>query len=108
MIMQWIVLAFVVVLLILFFLQVEHHTKTIKIFLIIIIGAILYFSLVGLLSSSQVDLTSPKGIINGAYLYAGWIGQIGSSLWNIGVETTHMVGNAIKINNTEETSNRRR
>jgi len=100
MLIHWIAIT-ILILLGLTLIKLEHHTKAIKMFIILIIGAILYFSIVGLFSSSQVDLTSPRGIINGVYLYVGWMGQTASSLWDIGVDTTNMVGNAIKINNSE-------
>jgi hypothetical protein len=100
MLTHWIAII-ILILIALTLIKLEHHTKAIKMFLIIIIGAILYFSIISVFSSSQVDLTSPKGIINGAYLYMGWMGQTASSLWNIGEDTVTLVGNAIKINNTE-------
>jgi len=74
--------------------------KAVKMFILLIIGALIYFSIVSVFSSPQVDLTSPKGIIGGAYFYVGWIGQAAASLWDVGVDTTHMVGNAIKVNST--------
>jgi len=49
-----------------------------------------------------VDLKSPRGIIDGVYLYVGWIGHTTSSLWDIGTNTVSLVGNAIKMNNTEQ------
>lgn len=86
----------------LFFLKVEHHTRKYKVLGMILIGLIIYLSIIGIFSSGQIDMTSPKGIVNGAYLYIGWIGQTASSLWDIGVDTTHIVGNAIKANVSEE------
>jgi len=86
----------------LFLLKIEHHTRKYKVLGMILIGLIIYISVIGIFSSGQVDLTSPKGIVSGVYLYFGWIGQTASSLWDIGVDTTHMVGNAIKVNASEE------
>lgn len=100
MIIEWMVIA-VFVFIGLAYLKLEHHAHKIKILIILVIGFVLYFSIVGHFNSDQVDITSPKGIVNGVYLYAGWIGQTASSLWNIGTDTTALVGNAIKINNTE-------
>jgi len=101
MIAQWIAVA-VLIFLGFTYLKLEHHGNKIKIAVIIIIGAILYFSIIGHFNTQEIDITSPRGIINSVYLYFGWIGNTASSLWDIGVDTTHMVGNAIKINDTEQ------
>jgi len=92
----------IIIILGLFYLQIEHHTRKIKIAATLAIIALIYFSITGVFSSDQVDMTSPTGIINAAYIYVGWLGSIATNLWDVGVETTHMVGNAIKVNTTEE------
>ena len=101
MIVGWIIIG-VFVLVGLWLLKMDHHTKKIKIGLIVLIALVVYFSMVGILSSEKVDLTSPRGVVNAVYVYFGWIGQTAGNLWDIGVDTTHLVGNAIKINNSEE------
>ncbi len=107
MVIQWIILA-IFVLVGVFYVKMEHHSRKIAIVLIVIIGALLYFSLIGVFNSEKVDLSSPRGIVNAVYIYFGWIGQTATNLWDIGLETSHTVGNAIKINNTDENSRRRR
>lgn len=102
---QWLAIG-VLIFLGLFLLKVEHHTRKIKIAAIIAIAALIYFSITGALGPKEVDMTSPRGIINSVYLYIGWIGSTATNLWDVGVETTHMVGNAIKINSTEENPKR--
>ena len=101
MIVQWVAIA-VLIVLGFTYLKLEHHGQKIKIAVILIIGAVLYFSIIGHFNTQEIDITSPRGIVNSVYLYFGWIGSTASSLWDIGADTTHMVGNAIKINNTEE------
>ena len=101
MVIQWIVIT-VLVLLGLWFFQLEHHTRKIKIVVAIAVVALLYFSMITIFSSQEVDLTNPRGIVNAVYFYAGWIGQTATNLWDIGVDTTTLVGNAIKVNRTEE------
>lgn len=81
-------------------LRAEHQTRKVKILVIITIGFLLYFSIVSLFTSEQVDISSPKGVVQATYLYFGWIGRSASNLWDIGVDTTHLIGNAIKFNNT--------
>jgi len=83
-------------------LKMEHHTKTIKIIAIILIGLVIYFSIVGVFNSDKVDITSPKGIVNAVYFYIGWIGQAAVDVWDIGVDGVKTVGNAIKLNKTDE------
>ena len=64
----------------------EHHTRNIKIAVLVIILALLYFSMMGIFTSDNVDLTSPRGLINGMYVYFGWMGQTVSGLWDIGAD----------------------
>lgn len=101
MIIQWIIIG-VLVLLGIWFLKMEHHARKVKIVVLVVIIALIYFSMVGIFSSEKVDLTSPRGIINSVYVYFGWIGQTSSALFDIGADTVNLVGNAIKINNSDE------
>ncbi|MBU2577085.1 MAG: hypothetical protein KKF50_05185 [Nanoarchaeota archaeon] len=101
MVIQWIVLG-VLIILGLWYLKMEHHTRRVKIIVIVIIGILIYFSMVGIFSSEKVNLTSPRGVVNGVYVYFGWIGQTASNLWDVGTDTVRTVGNAIKINNNSE------
>jgi|TARA_B100002003_G_C13863976_1_gene422793 hypothetical protein len=101
MIAEWIAVG-VIVAIGIFLLQMEHHARKVKIIIVTLIGLLLYFSILGIFSSEDTDFTSPKSIINGVYLYMGWMGETASSLWNIGGDTVSLVGNAIKVNETEE------
>jgi hypothetical protein len=100
MIVQWVIIA-IFVLAGFWYLKMEHHSRKVKIIVIILIGALIYFSMVNIFTSSQVDLTSPRGVVNAVYIYFGWIGQTASSLWDIGADTVGLVGNAVKVNNTD-------
>lgn len=100
-IIQWVIIG-VFILVGLWYLKMEHHTRKVKIVILIVLGALIYFSMLGIFSSERVDLTSPRGIINSVYIYFGWIGQTSSALFDIGADTVNLVGNAIKINNTGE------
>jgi len=106
MLIEWIAIA-LFVFIGLIFLQFEHHTRKYKIVALIIIGFLLYFSIVTIFSSEQVDLKSPRGIVNGIYLYFGWMGETGAKLWDIGTDTVALAGNAIKIDNQTEQEPRR-
>jgi multisubunit Na+/H+ antiporter MnhC subunit len=85
----------------LFLIKMEHHARKVKVIFIVLVGLLLYFSIVSIFSSEKVDLTSPKGVVNAVYVYFGWIGTTIGNLWDIGADTAHTVGNAIKINNTK-------
>ena len=106
MVAEWIAVAVIVVIGI-FFLQMEHHMRKYKIIIIAIIGLVIYFSILGVFSSEDIDFKSPKSIVSGIYLYVGWLGQAASNLWDIGGDTVTMVGNVIKVNNTEQERPRR-
>lgn len=68
------------------------------IFLIIII-AIVIASLTFVLSSEQINLSSPKGITKAIYFYVGWIGKTTADLWGIGTDFTGKVIEAVNITN---------
>jgi hypothetical protein len=89
------------------YLKFEHHGRRVKVIVIIIVLTLIYFSISGVLSSERVDLTSPRGVVNAVYIYFGWLGHAATSLWDIGVDTVGLVGNAIKVNSTEEKQQRR-
>ena len=98
---QWIIIG-VLILIGIWYFKVEHHTRTAKAVVFLIIGALLYFSMMGVFSSDNVDLTSPKGVVNAVYIYFGWMGNAVGNLWDIGSGTAKTVGNAIKINGSND------
>ena len=106
MVIDWIIISIFVVIG-LFLLKMEHHSRKIKVLVIAIIGFTLYFSIVGMMSSEKVDIASPRGIVNAIYIYFGWVGETAATLWDIGSDTVTLVGNAIKLNITEEEKPRR-
>tara|TARA_Y100000310_G_scaffold333173_1_gene410167 strand:+ start:159 stop:461 length:303 start_codon:yes stop_codon:yes gene_type:complete len=81
----------------LYFLKMEHHTRKIKIIVIALIILLFYVSATGMFNSGNVDVTSPRGIVSGIYLYVGWLGESAASIWDIGVETTGRVVDAVRI-----------
>lgn len=101
MVIEWVIIAIFVVLG-LFFAKMEHHTQKIKIIIIIVVGFVLYFSIMGIFSSGEVSLDSPRGIVNAVYVYFGWMGETSAQLWDIGKDTVHLVGNAIKMEDSED------
>ena len=103
---QWIILG-IFVLLGLVLLKMEHHLKLIKVIIITLVGLLIYISMMGIFSSGQVDITSPRGIVQATYIYFGWIGETTGKLWDIGKDTTSLIGNAIKVNNSDEDKSRR-
>jgi len=108
MVIQWIIIG-LLVLIGFWYIKLEHQTQKIKIIVLVVIAVLIYFSMIEVFSSEKVDLTSPRGVIGGVYAYFGWMGQAVTGLWDVGVNTVHMVGNAIKIDDSkkEESSKKR-
>jgi hypothetical protein len=79
-------------------LKIRKHTKKFKIISILLIGFLIYFFIVGLLSPNELSLDSPGEVFKSIYYYFAWIGKFSMKLWDVGSETTAMVGNAIKTN----------
>jgi hypothetical protein len=101
MILQWVIII-VLIVFALVFLKFDHHARKIKFIVLILIAFLLYISISGVFSTRNVNLDSPRGIINGVYVYFGWLGNTIGNLWDIGVNTARTVGNAVKINSSEE------
>ena len=99
MIITWIVIGVIVVLALLL-LRVDHSFKRVKTVALILIAFLIFFSVTSFFTSKELDLTSPRGVVNGLYFYAGWIGKTASNLWDVGKGTVGMVGNAIRLNDT--------
>ena len=97
-----IILILVFILVAFLLLRVEHMGRKVKIIALVLIGLMLYFSVVSLFTAESTDLTSPKGVINAVYVYFGWLGETMVNLWDVGVETTGNVIEATKFNKTEE------
>lgn len=96
---KWIIIAIFVVLGFTL-LKLEHHTRKIKVVILALLAAVLYFSLMGLLNSTEFSFSNPRGIVNAVYNYFGWIGRTGSEIFDIGKNTVSLVGNAVKLNAT--------
>lgn len=107
MVIQWIIIA-LIVLIGLKYLKVENYLQNAKLFVLIIIIALIYFSMMGVFSSDKIDLNSPRGVANAIYVYYGWIGQTVGNIWGIGSNTANLIGNAIRINNSDKDESRRR
>jgi hypothetical protein len=78
-------------------LKINHHTRKWRLLLIVFLGFLLYFSIMVSFQSNNVDLSSPLGVVNAGGVYLRWAGNSVLDLWDAGVETTTVVGNAIKI-----------
>ncbi|MFH1452217.1 MAG: hypothetical protein ABIF88_03535 [archaeon] len=94
----WIIIIGVFLIIGLYVLKLEHSTRKLKVIIVVVVGFLLLFSIATVFRSDQVDLSSPSGIISAIYLYVGWMGKTILKLWDIGVDTTGTVGNAIKLN----------
>ena len=58
-------------------------------------------------NSDEVNLDSPRGVVNGIYLYVGWLGDTISSLWDVGQDTISTVGHVVKVNASQVDKYRR-
>ena len=93
-----VVLIIVFLLVALFIFKLEHLGKVIKISLLVVIAALLYFSVTSVISTADVDLDSPKGVLNSVTLYFRWLGNAISNLADISGEVKDTVSEAIDMN----------
>ena len=97
----WLIVAGVIIIA-LIWLEVEKKFKWIKILLLVLLIAILYFSFIGVSKSKEMDFSSPRGVYMAVTSYVSWIGNTGKDVFNIGKDTVTLVGNAIKENHSSE------
>jgi len=99
------VISWVIILIIVFiglaFLKIDHHTRVIKIFIVLALLLLIAFSMYNLFRVKEIDLSSPKDVVNTVYLYFGWLGNTLTQLWDVGKDTVTTVGNVIKINQSD-------
>lgn len=87
--------------------SIEHHWKKVQAAILVLVALLIYFSIVGIFSSDEVSLDSPKGIVGGIYYYFGWLGDSVGEIWDIGSDTATAVGNVVRFNQTETNDGRR-
>jgi len=86
------------------FLHMEHQLKKVKVIVLLLVLILIYFSIVSLGKSRDLELDSPAGVVNAVYTYFGWLGETGSRLFDVGKDSVIAIGNAIKGNQTEKNS----
>ena len=90
------IFAVILVVFALVYLRIEHHARKVKIIVLIVVGLLLYLSVVSVFGSKKFDLSSPEGILKAGYSYVGWIGHSVLQIWDIGKDSVKAVGNVIK------------
>jgi hypothetical protein len=100
MILKWAIVA-ILLLILLWYIKAGKHAKKIKIIIVILILLFGYYSIVTFFAPERAELKAVRGIINTANVYFEWVVQASANLWDIGTDTVHMVGNAIKTNETK-------
>jgi len=94
MVLMWII-CFVIIVVALILLGFDHWGRRIKVITIVIILFLIILSLITVLKSSDIKLDSPKGVISGFSVYSKWMGNTISNLWDVGVDVTHKVKDAV-------------
>ena len=95
-----IALVLIVMLILTFFIGLEHKFKVVKVVIILAILLLIGTSLYTWIKTDTNDLSSPKGVANSIYAYAGWMGDISMNLFSTITEGISSVGNVIKGNET--------
>jgi glucan phosphoethanolaminetransferase (alkaline phosphatase superfamily) len=75
----------------LIFIQFEHHTKKLKVMIVISILMLIFFSVIGFYNSGQSDFSSIKSSIDTTFFFLSWIWQSSLEIWDAGVEFTGKV-----------------
>lgn len=82
--------------------KINRHTRKWRLLLIIFLGFLLYFSIAVAFQSKEIELSSPSGFFNAGKVYFQWLGNSILDIWDTGVETTTIVGNAIKAEDDKD------
>ena len=73
----------------------------IKLVLLALLALLLYLSISGLMTSVDIDISSPQDVMKGVYLYFGWVGQTGSHVWDISKTTANAIKDTVNFNATD-------
>jgi hypothetical protein len=85
-----------------FMVRLEHEGRKIKLVLVAVVIALLYFSIVGFVKSTNAEINSPKDVVSMFYMWFGWMGEKAVDLWGVGEDVVIGVGNVVKSNQTQE------
>lgn len=99
---NWIFVLVGVFLLVIIFMKVEHGGKKLKLILLLLFVAFIYFSASSVLNKNGLEIDSFAGFGKAVSLYFSWLGNVGSNLWHAGGDIRHAVGNAVKTNSSED------
>lgn len=90
----------IVMFIITMFIHLEHKLKAVKAVVLILVILLIGSSLYTWIKSDTNDLSSPRGVANSIYMYAGWMGDIGVKLFSTLGDSFKSVGNVINGNQT--------
>jgi len=93
----WVVAVLLISIIAFAYIKLEHHLHLLKFGALVLIIFLMAVSIFATFTSDRVDLSSPTGIINGVYLYVGWLGGFIGDVWSIGVSTTGQIISAVNV-----------
>jgi len=97
---NWLIIG-VLLIIALYVIKIQHFSKKVQVIIVVIAIILVYFSATALLSANDIELNSVQGVGKAIYLYGGWMKDISITLWHAGGEIVTIVGNTIKLNQTE-------
>lgn len=103
----WVIVAIVLALIAFVYMKMEHQVRLVKVAFLSIVVILLVMSMIVMFNSGEVDLSSPGGVMSGIYLYIGWLGEFSVNLWDISVESTGRVMDAINVSSSASVTGRR-
>lgn len=97
---NWIVIGFLILIVAILFIKLEHSTKRIKLIFLILFLAFFYFTASSVIRNSGIQLNSVEGVMKVGGMYLSWLTDWGGKAWDTGGQVVTIVGNAIKGNST--------
>jgi hypothetical protein len=95
----WVIALFLILLVLV---KVEHAGKRVKLILLILIGAFLFFSMSSVLEKNSLEIDSVKNFGKAVSVYFSWLGNAAHQVWGIGNSIKDGIQDAVKSNQTKE------
>lgn len=93
-----VIIILILVLIALKLIRFEHHLKAVRLVLLLVLGVLIYFSMLSFVNSGQFDYSSPKGVFNSIKSYLYWFKDTLVNIWNAGKDSVRTIGYAIRGN----------
>lgn len=96
----WVIVILLISAVAFFYMKMEHQFRLVKVAMLSAGVLLLGFSMIMMFNSGETDLSSPGAIVGSVYVYVGWLGKLGISMWEITGDATGRIIEAVNVSNS--------